>query len=42
MAEREINAFSTHLKFKNKGSVSTQNQAPSALLFLYRHTVTCP
>jgi site-specific recombinase XerD len=39
MAEREINAFLTHLAFEDKVSASTQNQALSALLFLYRHVL---
>jgi integron integrase len=39
MAEREINAFLTHLAVKQKVSASTQNQALSALLFLYRHVI---
>jgi hypothetical protein len=37
MAEAEINGFLTHLAVKEKVSASTQNQALSALLFLYRH-----
>jgi hypothetical protein len=37
MAEPEINAFLTHLALKARISASTQNQALSALLFLYRH-----
>jgi len=37
MAEPEINAFLTYLAVKEKVSASTQNQALSALLFLYRH-----
>jgi site-specific recombinase XerD len=37
MAEPEINAFLTPLAVKKKVSASTQNQALSALLFLYRH-----
>ncbi len=37
MAEPEINAFLTHLAVKEKVNASTQNQALSALLFLYRH-----
>jgi integrase-like protein len=37
MAEPEINALLTHLAVKEKVSASTQNQALSALLFLYRH-----
>ena len=36
MGEAEINAFLTHLAVKKKVSASTQNQALSALLFLYR------
>lgn len=39
MAEMEINAFLTHLAVKEKVSASTQNQALSALLFLYRHVI---
>lgn len=39
MAEPEINAFLTHLAVKEKVSASTQNQALSALLFLYRHII---
>jgi site-specific recombinase XerD len=39
MAEREINAFLTHLAVEEKVSASTQNQALSALLFLYRHVL---
>lgn len=39
MAEPEINAFLTHLAVKENVSASTQNQAPSALLFLYRHVL---
>ncbi len=37
MGEGEINAFLTHLAVKEKVSASTQNQALSALLYLYRH-----
>jgi integron integrase len=36
MGEPEINAFLSHLAIKGKVSASTQNQALSALLFLYR------
>ncbi len=36
MGEAEINAFLTDLAVKKKVSASTQNQALSALLFLYR------
>jgi integron integrase len=39
MAEPEINAFLTHLAVKEKVSASTQNQALSALLFLYRNVL---
>jgi integron integrase len=39
MAEPEINAFLTHLAVKDKVSASTQNQALSALLFLYRRVL---
>ena len=39
MAEVEINAFLTHLAVKARVSASTQNQALSALLFLYRHVI---
>jgi site-specific recombinase XerD len=40
MAEREINAFLTHLAIEDKVSASTQNQALSALQFLYRHVLS--
>jgi len=39
MAEPEINAFLTHLAVNEQVSASTQNQALSALLFLYRHVL---
>lgn len=39
MGEEEINAFLTHLAVDEKVSASTQNQALSALLFLYRHVL---
>jgi integron integrase len=39
MAEPEINTFLTHLAVERKVSASTQNQALSALLFLYRHVL---
>ncbi len=39
MAESEINAFLTHLAVEKHVSTSTQNQALSALLFLYRHVI---
>ncbi len=37
MAEPEINAFVTHLAVAEHVSASTQSQALSAILFLYRH-----
>ena len=39
MAEPEINAFLTHLAVDEQVSASTQTQALSALLFLYRHVI---
>ncbi len=39
MGEKEINQFLTHLAVKGRVSSSTQNQALSALLFLYRHVL---
>lgn len=39
MSEPEINAFLTHLAVEEKESASTQNQALSALLFLYRNVI---
>ena len=39
MAEPEINTFLTNPAVKEKVSASTQNQALSALLFLYRHVI---
>jgi len=39
MGEPEINTFLTQLAVKEKISSSTQNQALSALLFLYRHVI---
>ena len=39
LAEPDINDFLTHLAVKEKVSASTQNQALSALLFLYRHVL---
>lgn len=39
MAESEINAFLTNLAVKDRVSASTQTQALSALLFLYRHVI---
>jgi integron integrase len=42
MAETEVNQFLTHLAIKEKVSASTQNQALSALLFLYRYVLRRP
>jgi site-specific recombinase XerD len=39
MAEPEIKAFLTHLALKERVSASTQNQALSASLFLYRYVL---
>lgn len=39
MGSREINAFLTHLAMERAVSASTQNQAASALLFLYREVL---
>jgi len=39
MGETEINTFLSHLALKRKVSASTQNQALSAILFLYRHVL---
>jgi integron integrase len=39
MAEAGINAFLTDLAVRRRVSASTQNQALSALLFLYRHVL---
>lgn len=39
MGEREINEFLTHLAVERHVSSSTQTQALSALLFLYRHVL---
>jgi site-specific recombinase XerD len=39
MAEPEINQFLTHLAVKEHVSASTQNQALSSLLFLYRYVL---
>jgi len=40
MGEPDVNAFLTHLALKGRVSASTQNQALSALLFLYRNVLT--
>ena len=42
MAEPEINAFVTHLAVQNSIGASTQTQALSALMFLYRHVLRKP
>ncbi|MGA7936544.1 MAG: integron integrase [Kovacikia sp.] len=42
MAEPEVQAFLTHLAVDNNVAASTQNQALSALLFLYRHVLNQP
>jgi integron integrase len=39
MGEPEVNAYLTHLALKEHVSSSTQNQALSALLFLYRYVL---
>ncbi|WP_199776310.1 phage integrase N-terminal SAM-like domain-containing protein [Chromobacterium vaccinii] len=39
MRTREISGFLTHLAVEDQVSVSTQNQALSALLFLYRNVL---
>ncbi len=40
-AEHEVTAFLTHLATHRHVSASTQNQALSALLFLYRYVLGC-
>lgn len=42
MGETEINVFLSRLAIEGKISASTQNQALSALLFLYRHVLKRP
>jgi integron integrase len=42
MAEPEVNAFLTHLAVDGRVAASTQNQALSALLFLYEHVLNRP
>jgi site-specific recombinase XerD len=39
MGQAEISRFLTHLAVKRQVSASTQNQALSALVFLYRHVL---
>jgi integron integrase len=42
MSEPEVNAFLTHLAVDGHMAASTQNQALSALLFLYQHVLNKP
>jgi integron integrase len=42
MGADEVNAFLTHLAVKGRVSASTQGQALSALVFLYRHVLDDP
>src|SRR5690242_5309352 len=42
MAEPEVNAFLTHLAVDGHVAASTQNQALSALLFLYQYVLNRP
>ena len=42
MGEREVSDFLSHLAVKRKVAASTQIQALSALLFLYRHVLKQP
>ncbi len=42
MGEAEVNAFLTHLAVERKVAASTQNQALSALLFLYKEVLDRP
>ena len=42
MAEPEVERFLTHLAVQENAAASTQNQALSALLFLYRHVLKQP
>lgn len=42
MGPDEMNAFLSHLARRDKVAASTQNQALSALLFLYRHVLDAP
>ncbi len=39
MGSPEVEAFLTHLAVEKNVAASTQNQALSALLFLYRHVL---
>ena len=42
MGEAEVSAFLSHLAVDNRVAASTQNQALSALLFLYKHVLQQP
>ena len=42
LAEDEVNRFLTHLAVKEHVAASTQNQALSAILFLYEHVLQQP
>ncbi len=42
MGAQEVEAFLTHLAVQGKVSASTQNQAKSALLFLYKEVGSVP
>ena len=42
MGEREVEAFLSHLAITGNVAASTQNQATSALLFLYKIVLDCP
>jgi Phage integrase, N-terminal SAM-like domain len=39
MGAHEVTEFLTSLAVRDKAAASTQNQVPSALLFLYRHVL---
>jgi hypothetical protein len=41
MAEAEVTAFLNHLALNRKVAAGTQNQALSALLFLYKEVLRC-
>ena len=42
LAEADVNIFLTHLAVKERVAASTQNQALSAILFLYEHVLQQP
>ncbi len=42
LAEKDVNRFLTHLAVKENVAASTQNQALSAILFLYEHVLEQP